>query len=240
MESKNSAWLRLDRKKFNFGLAILPFFPLLQKTEKVRSCPPGGVRKSSNMDRKHVHAFAAQKNWKMRKSQSTRWSYCIITSPVGRLLLAGDAHNLKLISFQDGAHPIKPHSKWSYDKRPFANVIRQLKEYFAGRLKKFTLSLAPEGTPFQLEVWKALSTIPYGRTVSYGDIAKAVGKPAAARAVGAANGLNPLSIVVPCHRVIGSDGKLVGYGGGLKIKETLLALEQNDGLKKGRNQFQTK
>lgn len=135
---------------------------------------------------------------------------------------------------------MKPHSKWSYDKRRFTDVIRQLKEYFAGRLKKFTLSLAPEGTSFQLEVWKALSTIPYGRTVSYGDIAKAVGKPAAARAVGAANGQNPLSIVVPCHRVIGSDGKLVGYGGGLKIKETLLALEQNDGLKKGRNQFQTK
>jgi methylated-DNA-[protein]-cysteine S-methyltransferase len=103
--------------------------------------------------------------------------------------------------------------------------MRQLTEYFSGKRKTFTITLAPQGTPFQQRVWQALQSIPYGRTLSYGQIAKAIGKPKAARAVGAANGQNPVSIIVPCHRVIGSNGKLVGYGGGLSIKEALLAHE---------------
>src|SRR4029453_10546031 len=96
----------------------------------------------------------------------------------------------------------------------------------AGRLRRFDLPLAPEGTPFQQRVWRALLDIPYGETVSYAGLAPRVGRPSAVRAVGAANGQNPLSIVIPCHRVIGSDGRLVGYGGGLDVKETLLALER--------------
>ncbi len=151
--------------------------------------------------------------------------YCIIKSPVGKLLLAGHAQALTHISFQEGRHPIKPDRRWRYSKLPFHQSIRQLQEYFSGKRKTFRVRLAPTGTPFQLKVWQALRAIPYGHTTSYGHIAKTIGNPRAARAIGAANGQNPLSIIVPCHRVIGSNGKLVGYGGGLPIKEALLAHE---------------
>jgi methylated-DNA-[protein]-cysteine S-methyltransferase len=104
--------------------------------------------------------------------------------------------------------------------------MRQLRAYFAGELETFDLPLAPEGTPFQLEVWRRLCEIPYGETISYGELARRLGNPNASRAVGLANGANPIPIVIPCHRVIGSDGKLTGYGGGLPIKEKLLALER--------------
>ncbi|MBK9168153.1 MAG: methylated-DNA--[protein]-cysteine S-methyltransferase [Bryobacterales bacterium] len=106
-----------------------------------------------------------------------------------------------------------------------AEALRQLHAYFAGELHEFDLPLAPEGTPFQRRVWEALRAIPYGETRSYGDIAKAIGAPKASRAVGAANGRNPIPVVVPCHRVIGADGSLTGFGGGLAIKRTLLDLE---------------
>jgi methylated-DNA-[protein]-cysteine S-methyltransferase len=152
-------------------------------------------------------------------------SYCQIPSPVGELLLAGNAKGLKLLSFQDGNHPVQPEHSWTYNEKPFVHVRKQLQAYFSGRLRKFTLQLAPEGTPFQLQVWQSLKKIPYGKTVSYGEIAKSIGNPSASRAVGAANGQNPLSIIIPCHRVIGSTGKLVGYGGGLSKKEQLLSLE---------------
>lgn len=105
-------------------------------------------------------------------------------------------------------------------------TIRQLRAYFSGKLEQFDLPLAPEGTPFQLEVWRRLCEIPYGETISYGELARRIGNPKASRAVGLANGSNPISIVIPCHRVIGSNGKLTGYGGGLPIKEKLLALER--------------
>ncbi len=154
-------------------------------------------------------------------------SYCVIPSPVGRLLLAGTARALTHLSFQDGRHPIEPDPRWTYDEKPFQRPIRQLNEYFSGKRKTFAINLAPQGTPFQQRVWQALRTIPYGQTLSYGHIAKAIGQPTASRAVGAANGQNPVSIIVPCHRVIGSNGKLVGYGGGLSIKEALLALESH-------------
>jgi methylated-DNA-[protein]-cysteine S-methyltransferase len=103
--------------------------------------------------------------------------------------------------------------------------MRQLEAYFAGTRTEFDVPLAPEGTVFQLRVWKALVEIPYGETRSYGELARSIGKPAAVRAVGAANGRNPIGIIVPCHRVIGSNGKLVGYGGGLPMKQLLLDLE---------------
>lgn len=153
--------------------------------------------------------------------------YCIVQSPVGRILLAGNERVLTHLSFQDGRHPTEPDPRWIHAEKPFERPIRQLEEYFSGKRKTFTITLAPHGTPFQQRVWQALQAIPYGQTQSYGQIAKAVGKPTASRAVGAANGQNPISIIVPCHRVIGSNGKLVGYGGGLSIKETLLAHESN-------------
>jgi len=112
------------------------------------------------------------------------------------------------------------------DARFFNDTISQLDSYFAGGLKQFDLPLAPEGTPFQLKVWQRLCEIPYGETMSYGELARRIGNPNASRAVGLANGANPIPIVIPCHRVIGSNGKLTGYGGGLPIKEKLLALER--------------
>lgn len=159
-------------------------------------------------------------------------TYCTLDSPAGKLLLAGKNECLELLTFQNGNHPTKLDPSWINDEHPFKETIRQLQAYFAGTLKKFTLKTAPQGTPFQQQVWRALRTIPYGKTVSYGHIAKAIGNPQASRAVGAANGQNPISIIVPCHRVIGSTGKLVGYGGGLPIKETLLKLEKQHQTKK--------
>ncbi len=112
-----------------------------------------------------------------------------------------------------------------WDRARSAAVARELAEYFAGRRRDFTLALDPAGTPFQREVWGELARIPYGATVSYGELARRVGRPAASRAVGAANGANPIPIILPCHRVIGSNGSLTGYGGGLPIKRALLSLE---------------
>lgn len=150
-----------------------------------------------------------------------------MASPVGPLLLAGDASTIKLIDFQAGRHPRGPDKGWTADPAPFEAAVAQLEEYFAGRRRSFDLPLAPEGTPFQRAVWQALTDIPYGETLSYGELARRIGKPQASRAVGLANGANPLPIVVPCHRVIGADGSLTGFGGGLDIKRKLLALERS-------------
>ncbi|TFG63480.1 MAG: methylated-DNA--[protein]-cysteine S-methyltransferase [Nitrospirales bacterium] len=155
------------------------------------------------------------------------YSYWIWPSPVGGLLLLDDGRGLCGIQFQDGAHPLEIDAQWKKQRSPFTPVIQQLEEYFAGRLQRFTIPLSLEGTAFQRSVWRALKTIPYGKTVSYGAISKRIGNPKASRAVGAANGQNPVSIIVPCHRVIGANGKLVGYGGGLPIKTALLKLEQS-------------
>lgn len=154
-------------------------------------------------------------------------SYWISPSPVGRLLLVGNPDGLQALQFQDGAHPLDIQPTWTQSREPFRAVLEQLEEYFDGSRTRFQITLNLQGTPFQRHVWKALQRIPYGRTVSYGEIAQQVGSPKASRAVGAANGQNPVSIIVPCHRVIGSNGKLVGYGGGLPIKTALLALEQS-------------
>ncbi len=147
-------------------------------------------------------------------------------SPIGPLLLAGDNEGLHEISFVNGQRPAKPDPSWKEQSAPLKETIRQLRAYFAGELENFDLPLAPQGTPFQLTVWNNLRNIPYGETISYGELAGRIGNPKASRAVGLANGSNPIPIVIPCHRVIGSNGKLTGYGGGLPIKEKLLALER--------------
>ena len=152
--------------------------------------------------------------------------YSYYESPVGSLLLAGDGHALRLISFPTGKAARQPEADWMRRNDAFKPVKQQLAAYFAGELTRFDLKLAPSGTPFQLAVWQALETIPYGETRSYGDIARQIGKPEANRAVGAANGQNPLPIVLPCHRVIGTNGSLTGFGGGLECKQFLLRLEQ--------------
>jgi methylated-DNA-[protein]-cysteine S-methyltransferase len=148
-----------------------------------------------------------------------------IDSPVGCLLLAGTADALTRLQFQAGPHPVRPPVEWQRESAPFTRVITQLQEYFAGTRRHFDVPLAPRGTSFQLTVWRALSGIPYGQTVSYGELARSIGSGGGARAVGLANGANPLPIIVPCHRVIGADGSLTGFGGGLAVKHALLSLE---------------
>jgi methylated-DNA-[protein]-cysteine S-methyltransferase len=153
-------------------------------------------------------------------------SYTQIDSSIGPLLLAADAAGLRQILFVNGRHLAKPDPSWQEDPAPLRSAIDQLHAYFAGNLETFDLALAPEGTPFQRTVWRELCEIPFGKTISYGELAQRIGNPKASRAVGLANGSNPLPIVIPCHRVIGSNGKLTGYGGGLPIKEKLIALER--------------
>ena len=148
-----------------------------------------------------------------------------MASPVGSLLLLGDGTYLKHIYFQSGPHRRLPCVEWVAERAPFEPVLSQLSEYFAGQRRSFELRLAAEGTGFQRAVWRALIDIPYGETLSYGELACRIGNPRASRAVGLANGANPLPIVVPCHRVIGADGSLTGFGGGLAIKQRLLRLE---------------
>lgn len=159
--------------------------------------------------------------------------YRVIDSPVGGLRLAKDDAGLRAIEFIGPAKagpdvrnvPIVG-AGFSRPNDALDEVVSQLEEYFEGKRRAFDLPLAPQGTPFQQRVWRALLDIPYGETISYGELASRIGNKAASRAVGLANGRNPLPIVIPCHRVIGSNGKLTGYGGGLPIKQQLLALER--------------
>jgi len=151
--------------------------------------------------------------------------YCFLTTPIGDLLLAGDEQGLSLVGFPEGSMRREPDHDWIYSEKPFADARAQLTAYFDGTLKDFDLPLQPNGTEFQLQVLDELQKIPYGTTTSYGDIAKRIGRPKAVRAVGAANGRNPIPIIIPCHRVVGSSGDLTGFGGGLPTKEALLRLE---------------
>lgn len=146
-------------------------------------------------------------------------------SPLGDILLTADEHGLTAINFQSGSGAKKPPRDSVESADPFKDAVRQIESYFRGDLKEFDLRLSPAGTAFQRRVWDALRDIPFGETTSYGELARRLGKPTASRAVGAANGRNPLPIVVPCHRVIGSDGRLTGYYGGTHLKEFLLKLE---------------
>lgn len=152
--------------------------------------------------------------------------YIVIDSPVGPLLLAADDTHLQVLEFETPAHPVKRGDGWQPGRNAVLDAAQaQLDEYFAGTRQQFDLPLAPQGTEFQRAVWWKLADIPYGQTISYAQLASRIGKPTAMRAVGSANGRNPLSIVLPCHRVIGADGSLTGYGGGLPIKTFLLNLE---------------
>ncbi|WP_019904449.1 methylated-DNA--[protein]-cysteine S-methyltransferase [Methylobacterium sp. 77] len=152
--------------------------------------------------------------------------YTILPSPIGPLVLAGAAEGLACIGFPAGKGMVTPGADWQRDEAAFPEARAQLGAYFDGRLTRFDLALAPRGTPFQRAVWQALTEIPPGETISYGELARRIGRPSASRAVGAANGANPLPIVVPCHRVIGASGALTGFAGGLDTKRFLLALER--------------
>jgi methylated-DNA-[protein]-cysteine S-methyltransferase len=152
--------------------------------------------------------------------------YRAIDSPIGPLLLAGDDAGLRCLLFARGRRPEAPRPEWEPDRGRLKEPARQLALYFAGTLRTFDIPLAPQGTAFQQRVWRALLDIPYGETTSYGTLAARIGNPSASRAVGLANGSNPIAIIIPCHRVIGRTGALTGYGGGLPIKQALLALER--------------
>jgi methylated-DNA-[protein]-cysteine S-methyltransferase len=156
--------------------------------------------------------------------------YTILSeTPVGPLTIAADDLGLRYLLFSrdstvENSERVRPD--WVRCDRSLREVVTQLRAYFQGSLKQFDIPLAPEGTEFQQRVWAALRDVPYGKTRTYGEIAAAIGQPTAARAVGLANGRNPVSIIIPCHRIIGSSGRLVGYGGGLDRKSTLLRLER--------------
>jgi methylated-DNA-[protein]-cysteine S-methyltransferase len=152
-------------------------------------------------------------------------NYTLMESPLGEVLIAGDERGLYRIIFQGGTGAIDPPAAWQRDDRALGDAVDQLNAYFAGELREFDLPLVPRGTDFQLQVWRALQVIPYGETRSYADLAVAIGRPTATRAVGAANGRNPLPIIIPCHRVIGASGELTGYHGGLHLKKGLLRIE---------------
>jgi methylated-DNA-[protein]-cysteine S-methyltransferase len=149
------------------------------------------------------------------------------TGLIGTLTLVGDEEGLRHIVFPKEKDPIIIQGYWKKNRGFFAEARTQLRAYFNGELKQFELALAPVGTPFQLKVWQALRAIPYGELASYKTIGEAIGAPKAARAVGATNARNPLPIIVPCHRCIGSDGSLTGFGGGLDTKKLLIDLERS-------------
>jgi methylated-DNA-[protein]-cysteine S-methyltransferase len=160
-------------------------------------------------------------------------TYVVMPSPVGPLTIVardGVITGLYMQAQRHGPDPATLSLPADADDEPFATAVSQLTAYFDGSLTQFDLPLAPEGTPFQRKVWDGLREIPYGHTVSYGELARRIGSPAASRAVGLANGRNPIAIIVPCHRVIGSDGSLTGYGGGIDRKRFLLTLERGVAL----------
>lgn len=155
--------------------------------------------------------------------------FTTIASPIGELLLTSDDVGLTGLFMEIHRHGPERSDDWIRDDSRFVDVQRQLDEYFAGTRRNFDLPLHPHGTDFQQRVWQSLRAIPYAATCSYSDIATSIGNPKGVRAVGLANGRNPISIIVPCHRVIGSDGSLTGYGGGIERKQWLLAHEQRYG-----------
>ena len=162
-----------------------------------------------------------------RKECEMATCYEWMESPVGRLLLVADELGLRQLLFAEGRTPPRLEGSWSEGGACLREPIRQMEAFFAGERRRFDLPLKPEGTGFQQRVWSALQEIPFGETVSYGELALRVGNPAASRAVGLANGSNPIAIIIPCHRVIGTNGKLTGYGGGLEKKRWLLDFERS-------------
>jgi methylated-DNA-[protein]-cysteine S-methyltransferase len=156
---------------------------------------------------------------------SNELMYTTLESPIGELLLVGDGTALRRLHMQNGRRRLRIDPRWEARREPFADVALELDEYFGGYRREFEAPLAINGNPFEVRVWHALREIPYGETISYGQLARRIGAPGAARAVGVANARNPIAVIVPCHRVIGADGSLTGYGGGLERKRLLLDLE---------------
>jgi methylated-DNA-[protein]-cysteine S-methyltransferase len=151
--------------------------------------------------------------------------YTMLESPIGELLLVGDGDSLHGLYMQQGRTAIEVGAGWEMAEEPFAEVSAQLAQYFAGRRTRFDVRLVMTGSPFQRRVWNELQQIPYGESISYGELARRIDVPSAARAVGIANGRNPIAVIVPCHRVIGADGSMTGFGGGIERKRFLLDLE---------------
>ena len=149
--------------------------------------------------------------------------YAVIATPIGDLVAWGEDEVLFGLGFADSPRSVRIEPAWRRDDTALQHVAEQLEAYFAGRITRFDLKLAMHGTSFQRRVWTALQTIPYGATTTYGELARELGEPRAIRAVGGANARNPISIVIPCHRLIGADGSLTGYAGGLQRKQWLLA-----------------
>lgn len=165
----------------------------------------------------------------MRYDRADHVQHRTLDSPIGPLLLAGDEGGLRFLLFGKGRHVVAPDPTWEPDRGLLKEPVRQLTAYFRAKLRAFDVPVTPAGTGFQQSVWAELQKIPYGETISYAELARRLGNPKAVRAVGLANGSNPISIIIPCHRVIGSNGSLVGYGGGLPTKQALLALERGQG-----------
>jgi len=151
--------------------------------------------------------------------------YCYYTAPFGEVLLVEENGSIEQIVFPKSPKNKHPDPDWKLEKSAFKKVTGQLDEYFEGKRKIFSITINLIGTEFQKMVWKELAKIPYGSTICYGELANRIGNPKASRAVGAANGKNPIPIIIPCHRVIGKDGRLVGFGGGIPVKKHLLQLE---------------
>ena len=166
--------------------------------------------------------------------------YTTIESPLDELLLLGDGVRLYGLVMQAGRKPRTVQPGWKREPTAFADVETQLHEYFTGERTNFELELDPRGTPFQQRIWQALREIPYGETSSYGELAARIGRPSAARAVGAANGANPIAVIIPCHRLIGASGALTGYAGGVDRKQALLELEAGSYAAAGRWRRQVK
>jgi methylated-DNA-[protein]-cysteine S-methyltransferase len=154
--------------------------------------------------------------------------YCPCKTPIGILLLIGQDGFLEKLHFPRSARNITIPANWQKNCGVFSEVTDQLAAYFDGKLQSFRVQMHLEGTPFQKQVWEELQKIPYGQTAGYGEIARRIGNPGAARAVGGANNKNPIPIIIPCHRVIGHDGTMTGFGGGLELKKELLQLEQKN------------
>lgn len=165
---------------------------------------------------------------KKENAQTTHMHYSIVGSPLGRILIAGRGRGIRTVSFLDGTAPARIDNGWTESRESFRDAEEQLAAYFRGALREFDLELDLVGTEFQLEVWSELRSVPYGLTASYAEIAVAIGRPKAVRAVGAANGANPVPILIPCHRIVGSNGRLTGYRGGIEIKRNLIELEQRN------------
>lgn len=161
----------------------------------------------------------------MPSMTTAKLAYCYLDSPVGALLAARDGAVLRYLSFSTGKRPRQPDDAWVADASGFEAVAAQLDAYFHGDLEVFDITFHLAGTDFQKSVWQALTQIPFGQTISYGELARRVGNPKASRAVGMANNANPIPIIIPCHRVIGANRSLTGFGGGLETKEFLLKHE---------------